>query len=310
MVMDEKMLSMISRKALLERTLAELVYGAPEIRTEGDKKYLYVHYRLTGKQVTNFIGEFSDELLSVITSNNEKAKQIKRELRELNHQLHALGYQETSLDEKVQRNLDFAKRNLSLTIHSQAILEGVATTFASTEDIIEGSKVQGMSPTDVAKIVNMKHAWEFILDPDVITSESDLTLLMQINKMVEEGFYYNAGKLRDVPVRIGGTSWQPELPLESKVKEDLTTIVQSKKSNIDKTIELVLYIQKSQLFIDGNKRTAIIFANHFMIKRGLGLIYIPAELTDEYKTLLVKYYETDQKSAIFDFLKQKCCLLI
>ena len=308
--MDEKMLNMVNRKALLERALGELVYGAPEVRTEGNKKYLYVHYRLAGKQMTSFVGEYSDELLGLITANNEKAKPIKRELRELRHQLKTMGYQESTLSEKVQRNLDFAKRNLSLTIHSQAILEGVATTFASTEDVIEGAKVQGMSPTDVAKIVNMKHAWEFILDPDVIANESNLTLLMQINKLVEEGFYYNAGKLRDVPVRIGGTAWRPELPLESRVKEDLAVILQSKKSSLDKTIELVLYIQKSQLFIDGNKRTAIIFANHFMISRGLGLIYIPAELTDEYKALLVGYYETGKKSEIFEFLKQKCCLLI
>lgn len=308
--MNEKALDLINQKALLEKSLSELVYGATEIRKEGTKEYIYVHYRLSGKQITSFVGEYSTELLGVITANNEKVRPIKQKLRQVTHELHALGYEKKPIPEKVHRNLDFARRNLALTIHSQAILEGVATTFASTENIIEGAKVSNMSAKDIAKIVNMKHAWEFILDNDVIMTESNLTLLMQINKLIEEGFYYNAGKLRDVPVHIGGTKWSPELPVESTVKENLDTILSSSKSNVDKAIDLVLYIQKSQIFLDGNKRTAVIFANHFLIQKGLGLLYIPAESADDYKRLLVNYYETGHKTAIATFLKEKCLLKI
>lgn len=306
--MNEEVLSSIHKKALLERMLSGLVFGSIEVRTEGNNKYIYIHQRVAGRQVTNFVGEYTEELFNTITSNNEKAKPLKRELRELKHKLNSLGFCEPSLPEKVRRNLDFAKRNLSLTIHSQAILEGVATTFASTEDIIRGSRVSGMSPADIAKIVNMKHAWEFVLDENVISCSSNLTLMMQINKLVEEGFYYNAGKLRDVPIRIGGTTWAPDLPIEAKVKEELDRILQSKKANLDKAIDLVLYVQKAQLFIDGNKRTAIIFANHFLISKGLGLIYIPVELVEEYKVLLVKYYETGKKGEIAEFLEKRCFL--
>ena len=308
--MNKDILDLIKKKALLEQALSELVYGAIEVRTENKTRYIYVHYRLSGKQITSFVGEYSDELLGLITAYNEKAKPLKADLRAINHKLREHGYQKASLPSKIQRNLDFAKRNLALTIHSQAILEGVATTFASTEDIIEGAKVTNMSPKDIAKIINMKHAWEFILDEDVILAEPNLALLMQINELIEEGFYYNAGKLRDVPVRIGGTKWSPVLPIESKIKEDLTSILNAKKSNTAKAIDLVLYIQKSQIFLDGNKRTAIIFANHFLIQNGLGLIYVPAELVDEYKKLLVEYYETNQKKPIADFLATHCLLKI
>lgn len=308
--MDEEILNLVHRKNILENSLAELVYGAIEVRNEKSGRYIYVHYRLSGKQVTNFVGEYSEELLNLITSNNKEVRPLKRELSEIKHKLVALGYTEKPLPDKVRRNIDFAKRNLALTIHSQAILEGVATTFASTEDIIEGSKVQNMSPQDVAKIINMKHAWEFILDPDVITAASDLTLAMQINKLIEEGFYYNAGKLRDVPVRIGGTKWSPDLPLESKIKEDLAEIMGSKKSNYHKAINLLLYLQKSQLFLDGNKRTAVIFANYFLISKGAGLIYIPADMVEEYKALLVEFYETDHKANIVRFLEDNCLLKI
>lgn len=72
------------------------------------------------------------------------------------------------LSEKVEQNIDFAKRHLVDTIYKQAILEGVATTFADIESIIEGGKVNNMTSEDILKIVNLKHAWEFILNKNVI----------------------------------------------------------------------------------------------------------------------------------------------
>ena len=62
---------------------------------------------------------------------------------------------------------------------------------------------------------------------------------------------------------------------------------------------------KKQLFLDGNKRTAVIFANHYLISRGMGLIVIPAELVSEFKEHLIRYYE-DENQSIKDFLYNKC----
>ena len=62
---------------------------------------------------------------------------------------------------------------------------------------------------------------------------------------------------------------------------------------------------KKQLFLDGNKRTAVIFANHYLISHGKGLIVIPAELVSDYKKLLIDYYE-DKNNDIKAFLKDKC----
>ena len=76
---------------------------------------------------------------------------------------------------------------------------------------------------------------------------------------------------------------------------------------INTAIDLVLYVMKRQLFLDGNKRTAIIFANHYLISNALGLIVIPAELVENYKTLLIAYYEDENKKAeIVNFLQTKC----
>ena len=65
---------------------------------------------------------------------------------------------------------------------------------------------------------------------------------------------------------------------------------------------------RKQIFLDGNKRTAVIFANHILIKNGKGIIVIPAEKVDEYKKLLVNYYETNDDAGIKKFIVD-CCLL-
>ncbi len=191
-------------------------------------------------------------------------------------------------------------------IYDQAILEGVATTFPQTEEILERGVVNGMTADDVQKILNLKHAWEFILDNDVIQAKTDYYMLCHIAKLVNEGIITYGGKIRNVPVTIGGTSYVPSIPIESIVIEHIEEILVSAKADIDKAIELCMYCMKTQVFVDGNKRASVIYANHFLISHGQGLLVIPEIVVPDFKKLLVKYYEGEDLSVISDFLKTKC----
>ena len=163
-----------------------------------------------------------------------------------------------------------------------------------------------MTATDVQKILNLKHAWEFILDKDVLLSKTDFYILSYIAKFVNEGFYDNGGRIRGVPVTIGGTSYVPPLPIESVVKENIEAILNSQKDIIDIAIELCLYCMKTQIFNDGNKRASVIFANHYLISKGEGLIVIPEKEVSTFKKLLVNYYEGKDEQNIKKFMKEKC----
>ena len=310
--MEEKMeiMSLLQNKQLLEHELQSLAYGSVEIRENDSNKYIYVHYREDGVALTKYVGEYSEELYNLVLNNSIKAKELKKQIREINKKLKQLNYTEEEISEKVEQNIDFAKRHLVDTIYKQAILEGVATTFADTESIIEGGKVNNMTSEDIMKIVNLKHAWEFILNKNVILSDTNFALLCEINKMVEEGFYYSAGKIRSVPVTIGGTTWKPDLPIDSVIKEELEQIFNKKMDDIDRAIELLLYTMKKQVFIDGNKRTAVIYSNHYLISKGKGIIAIPAELTEDFKNLLIPYYEGKDEKIIKKFIKEKCYMKI
>ena len=310
--MDNKseIITLIQNKQLLEHQLESLSYGSIEIRENGSNKYIYVHYREDGVSLTKYVDEYSDDLYNLILNNNIKAKRLKKQIRDINKELKKLNYIENELNSDVEINIDFAKKHLVDTIYKQAILEGVATTFADTESIIEGGKVNNMTSEDIMKIVNLKHAWEFILNKNVISSNTDFALLCEINKMVEEGFYYTAGKVRSIPVSIGGTKWQPDLPIEPIIKEDLNRISDMKTDEVDKAIEYLLYTMKKQIFIDGNKRTAVIFSNHYLISKGKGIIVIPAEKTEEFKNLLIPFYEGKDNERIRAFIKDKCYMKI
>lgn len=310
MINNYDIMNLINQKQLIQQRIDSMIYGSIEIREKDYNKYIYVHYRENGKLISKYIGEYSDELYTLILNNNIEVKKLKKEVKLILKQLKELNYSDSELTPKVKLNIDFAKRNLVDTIYKQAILEDIATTFADTENIIEGGKVNNMTTDDVMKVVNLKHAWEFILNENVLLATQDLGLLCQINKLVEEGFYYNAGKLRGTPVNIVGTKWSPNIPIESVVVEELKSILEQKNSNVDKAINLLLYIMKKQIFIDGNKRTAVIFANHYLISTGSGLIVIPSELTAEYKKILVSYYESGNKKEIKKFLKDKCYIKI
>lgn len=301
-----QILELINQKQILEAELNKLVYGSVEIREKDNKKYIYTHIKEDGLQSTKYIGEYNDDLYNLIVNNNIKAKEIKKTIRNIEKQLKELNYVEEELTLEVSNNIDFARKHLADTIYKQAILEGVATTLSDTESIIEGGKVNDMSSEDIMKVVNLKHAWEFILNKNVILSKTDYSILCTINKLVEEGFYYSTGILRSTPVKIGGTTWTPDIPIESDIKEDLRNILEANQDDLEKAIKLLLYVVKKQMFIDGNKRTSVIFANHFLVSRGKGLIVIPAEKVEKYKNLLIKYYETDDSKEIEKFIIDNC----
>lgn len=303
-------IEMVETRNALLRELKGMLYGSVEIRERDSKKYIYLHQREDGLSTTKYLGDYTDDLYALIIKNNLRAKEIKKELKRIEKELSLSGYIECEIEEKVARNIDFARKHMVDTIYKQAVLEGIATTYADTETIIDGGKVSGMAVNDIMKVVNLKHAWEFVLSKYVITAPTNFALLCETNRLIEEGFYYNAGKVRLTPVSIGGTTWKPSVPNESDVKEELQTILDSDIDTLDKAVELLLYVMKRQIFIDGNKRTAVVFANHLLISKGLGLIVIPSELVEEYKGLLISYYEGRDEKAIKTFLKNKCYIAL
>lgn len=298
---------LLQQRADIQARLNLMPYdGSPEIKEVSGTKYLYIRKRVAGKLTSTYVDVYSDELYQILLRNAKERKDLNKTIRKINKDLVLLGYEDKELSERVMQNLDFARANMKANIYDQAVLEGVATSFPQTEDIIENGKVHGVSATDVQKILNLKHAWEFILDRDVIQSESNYHMLSHIAKLVNEGFFYDGGRIRGVPVQIGGTSYVPPLPIETVVIEQIDEIRNQEKEPIDIAIELCMYCMKAQVFKDGNKRASVIFANHYLIAKGNGFLVIPEKEVPEFKKLLIEYYEGAPLDVIGTFLRNKC----
>lgn len=310
---------LLRKKADLNARLSLLAYdGTPEIKNRGDGKYLYTRKRVSGKLTSTYVGVYSDDLYNLLLRNASESRQLRKELRAVVRQLANAGYSNSELSADLANNIAFARANLKANIYDQAVLEGVATTFPQTEEIIDNGKVYGVSASDVQKILNLKHAWEFILDEDVVLSRSDYYMLSHIARLVNKGFFLDGGRIRGVPVAIGGSTYIPPIPNEIDVKEKIRNIVEGqedsehaegsvgRKEPIDIAIELCVYCMKSQIFLDGNKRASVIFANHYLISHGKGLLVIPEHKVPEFKKLLVEYYEGEDLQVIASFMREYC----
>lgn len=308
--MNDKVLNeLLQEKADITARINLITYdGSPEVKQSGEKKYIYIRKRVGSKLTSTYVDVYSDELFALLLKQSKELRELKKKLRHVEKDLALLGCIQDDLDNKVILNLEYARSNMKQIIYDQAILEGVSTTFPQTETIIENGTVNGMKADDIQKILNLKHAWEFVLDKDILSYPSNLDVLSHIAKLVNEGFYDNGGRLRGVPVTIGGSTYKPGLPIEADVKEDIKAIINSKKDIPTKAIELCLYCMKKQIFIDGNKRASVIFANHYLISNGMGLLIVPFELVPEFKKILVEYYEDRDNGNAIKFLLDKCYL--
>lgn len=102
-----------------------------------------------------------------------------------------------------KETLNFTKRLLVDSIWKSANLEGLGTTFPKTEAILENIPIPvETKKEEVLFIVNMKKAWDFLLQN--INYNNSLMLLREYNKIVGDNLFYGNGEIRKSGVFIGG----------------------------------------------------------------------------------------------------------
>ena len=65
-------------------------------------------------------------------------------------------------DIAVDENIWIAKRLLVDAVYSSANLEGIAVTFAQTQDILNNVNVSKLTPIEINKVRCLRDAWESI----------------------------------------------------------------------------------------------------------------------------------------------------
>lgn len=202
-----------------------------------------------------------------------------------------------------EQNLFLAKKVLVSNIYNSARLEGINTTYPDTKTILEGVNVPTLKLDEINCILNLRDAWNYVLTN--IDSEINLDFICKVNSYVSRNESLEWGVLRNGKVGINGVDYIPDIPIKENVINNINKILQEENVT-EKAIDLMLYLMRSQVFWDGNKRTSMIIANKILIENGCGIITVKEENINEFNILLTQYYNTNNKNKIVEFLYEKC----
>lgn len=180
------------------------------------------------------------------------------------------------------------------------LILNLGTTFPKTEAILANAPTK---TEEVLFVINMKRAWQFLLDN--LEYNNCIMLLREFDKIVGELLFSYAGEIRTIPVQIGGTSWEPEMPHTGIIMESINEIEEIEDFEL-RALKYFCYIARTQMFIDGNKRVAQLMANKVLIEHNIGIFQAPIEKLEEFKGLLIDFYETGNDIMIIAFMKEYC----
>ncbi|MFC6038961.1 Fic family protein [Paenisporosarcina macmurdoensis] len=197
------------------------------------------------------------------------------------------------------------KKSIVGLIHSASRLENVNTTFPQTKTIVEGMSVSGISMDDVQVILNLKNAYQYVLKLSNDTT-FNLSTACKINSFISYNESLEWGVLRTGNVGIHGVDYTPTIPIESEVVSAINEIMSSEGSLTYKALKYMYYAMRTQLFWDGNKRTAIVSTNAIMMLDGLGIVNISEQQLEYWNQLLSEFYETNNDETIIQWTYDNC----
>lgn len=209
-----------------------------------------------------------------------------------------------------ERNILLAKKYMVESIYRSANIEGIDMTFPETQTICDGMSVAGHTLDEINAVNDLKNAWRWIFQN--IDNEIDIEALCQLNRISGKYTVINAGSIRDMydePIRVplyDGKNYYPPLPPSKKeLDKEIKQIIDNKTLN--SALNLFCFICKKQIFNDGNKRTATLIANMYMIQNGFGILSIPVDKKLDFYNALTKFYDNDDnRKYLLSFLENYC----
>lgn len=205
-----------------------------------------------------------------------------------------------------ETNIFYAQRNLVDSIWKQALLEGINVSYPEVQEIVEGRVVGGLSVNETILISNLKYAWWYVMD--TIEEPIDMNWLTNLHFYIGANHsIFEAGSIRKYNVRIGGTEWRPALPDEEEFFSTLKNMLNI-TNPAERACSIAAHICRTQLFNDGNKRTACLVANRILIENGCGLLLFPSKGDEKnaFAKQLIAWYESNNIKPFVEYLLEKC----
>lgn len=209
----------------------------------------------------------------------------------------------------LKENIFLAKKVLVAQIHNLSRFENCQTTLLQTEQIINGQNVASASLGDIQTILNLKRAYQYVIRHISDGLPIDIPLLMKINSIVAQEDSLAPGDFRTGTVGVtlaDGSRHTPPAMSEVEVQDLFGQIANRSCSTTETAIRSMLAFMRQQIFWDGNKRTATLFANALLIEKGCGILEISELQMPEFNTKLSDFYRSGDDTDVATYLYQNC----
>lgn len=209
----------------------------------------------------------------------------------------------------LKENIFLAKKVLVAQIHNLSRFENCQTTLLQTEQIINGQNVASASLGDIQTILNLKRAYQYVMRHISDGLPVDIPLLKKINSIVAQEDSLAPGDFRTGTVGVtlvDGSRHTPPAISEVEVQNLFGQIANQSRSTTETAIRSMLAFMRQQIFWDGNKRTATLFANALLIEKGCGILEISELQMPEFNTKLSDFYRSGDDTDVATYLYQNC----
>lgn len=209
----------------------------------------------------------------------------------------------------LKENIFLAKKVLVAQIHNLSRFENCQTTLLQTEQIINGQNVASASLGDIQTILNLKRAYQYVMRHISDGLPVDIPLLKKINSIVAQEDSLAPGDFRTGTVGVtlvDGSRHTPPAISEVEVQNLFSQIANRSRSTTETAIRSMLAFMRQQIFWDGNKRTATLFANALLIEKGCGILEISELQMPEFNTKLSDFYRSGDDTDVATYLYQNC----
>lgn len=209
----------------------------------------------------------------------------------------------------LKENIFLAKKVLVAQIHNLSRFENCQTTLLQTEQIINGQNVASASLGDIQTILNLKRAYQYVMRHISDGLPVDIPLLKKINSIVAQEDSLAPGDFRTGTVGVtlvDGSRHTPSAISEVEVQNLFGQITNQSRSTTETAIRSMLAFMRQQIFWDGNKRTATLFANALLIEKGCGILEISELQMPEFNTKLSDFYRSGDDTDVATYLYQNC----
>lgn len=198
-----------------------------------------------------------------------------------------------------------AKRDVPALVYDAVNLEGVAMTLPEVLTILDGITVGGHRISDQNMAMNQAKTWACIfdlVDAGKFSFSKETALLLHNIAGKEEALEW--GKFRSGFVTIAGSEYEPPAPQELDAKwMEVQAQVESCKDIYDSAITAFLQMARNQFFWDVNKRTGRFMMNGILLAHGFPIINVPARRQQEFNTLMLDFYASNDMAPMNEFLR-------